>query len=209
MSAGTLSPPRPPVCLTRSYLSRGIKGGTVIAEDVVDRDEHGERMTHPDGYRSVVAPCGRCGCARVHALCFRERRLRGGSPGAGVEIVSVRLFRCASKACDAVFTVLPAFIARHLWRSWKTVEEACKRKTAAPRTTLRRWLGRYRSDASQLVQLFTSSTEGPVPEILKHARPLTRRAFLDALAPVLRVPRSMFASVAGWIHRLSAGIRLM
>ena len=209
MSAVTLSPPQLPVCLKRSYLSRGIKGGTVIAEDVLDPEEHARRVIHPDGYRRCVGPCLRCGCSAVHAHCFRERLPRPATRDGPIEAVTIRLFRCASKACKAVFTVLPAFLARHLWRTWETVQNSVQRKETPPRSTLRRWLARYRSDASQLVQVFTSSVRGPVTKVLKRVRPLTRADFIEVLTPLLPPPRRVFASLAAWIHRLSPGIRLM
>lgn len=209
MSAVTLSPPQPPVCLRRSYLSRGIKGGTVIAEDVVDVEQHGQRVVHPDGYRCYVAPCLRCGHGLVHGLCFRERLPRPATPDQPIEAVTIRLFRCASKACKAVFTVLPAFLARHLWRTWETVQNSVQGRETPPRSTLRRWLARYRCDASQPVQVFTSSVRGPVTKVLKRVRPLTRADFIQALTPLLPPARRIFASLAAWIHRLSAGIRLM
>ncbi len=107
MSAATLPPPSPPICLTRSYKSRGQKGGTVIAEDVHDLQTHRKRLLDPDDYRSVITSCRACGTSRLHALCFRERVLRRGF-GKAQEVETVRLYRCALKPCGAVFTVLPA-----------------------------------------------------------------------------------------------------
>lgn len=203
MSAATLSPPRPAVCLTRSYLSRAVKGGTVIAEDVTTVSEHSERVVDPDGYRPCVVPCRSCGQRSLHAHCFRERRLRPARRDAGVEIISIRLFRCAS--CRAVFTVLPAFVARHLWRAWKTVEAVARSALEAPRSTARRWLSRLRSDARQLVRLFTSSLAALPSGFSTLLGQPTRHAFVDALGAT----SDRFAFAAVWIHRLGAGIRLM
>lgn len=209
MSAVTLSPPRPPVCLTRSYVSRGVKGGTLIAEDVTTLEEHRRRLETPDGYRPGA--CHACGCSAVHAHCFRERKLRPAVPGEESLVVEIRLYRCAEKSCGAVFTVLPAFVARHLWRSWETVEEVVSRRDdSAPRRTLRRWLSRLGSDAWQLIEVFTASVTGSVTRLLTTPRPATRSAFVATLSRVLRRDQgSVFASIAGWIHRLEAGIRLM
>ena len=205
MSAVTLPPPQPPGCLTQSYLSRGIKGGTIIAEDVLDLGVHLERLLDPDSYRPEE--CRHCGCGRNHAHCFRERILREGDPGEPPVVVTIRLFSCA--ACGAVFTILPAFIARHLWRAWKTIEHVAGGKAKAPKRTMARWLSRLGSDASQLVQVFTTSVDGAVSEALVRSRPSIRSAFLAVLKPFLSRRSSVFARLAAWIHRLAAGVRLM
>ena len=205
MSAGTLSPPRPPDCLTRSDLSRGIKGGTIIAEDVLTLDVHEEKLRDPDGYRPESC---RCGSVRLHAHCFRERKLRDADPEITPLVVAIRLYHCLD--CGAVYTILPAFIARLLWRSWKTVESAVKRKRPVPKTTLKRWLSRLASDAGQLFQLFTASVTGPVVDALLRARPATRKALVAAIAPEITSRLgAAFAPLAAWIHRLEAGLRLM
>jgi hypothetical protein len=210
MSAQTLAPPPPAVCLTSSYVSRRIKGGTVIAQDVLDLEEHRKRLADPDDYRAVVGSCLRCDSERLHAHCFRERKLRPASPEEPPERVDVRLFRCATKSCGAVFTVLPAFIARHLWRAWETVEDVARRKLKAPATTATRWLARLESDASELLDIFMTSSSGPaVDERLSESRLQTREAFLEALKPLLRGLTSSFALTAAWIHRLEPGLRLM
>jgi len=208
MSARTLPPPLPPVCLTRTYLSRGVKGGTVIAEDVLDPEIHRRRLLDPDAYRQQVSPCRRCGGAILHAHCFRQRQLRPArSESEPTVVVAIRLYRCASRSCGAVFTVLPAFVARHLWRAWETVTAVTRRGLPAPKTTKRRWLARLSSDARQLVETFTSAAEQRVRDVLSKAHAPTRHDFLDALEPV--VGRPLLALVAAWIHRLSAGLRLM
>jgi hypothetical protein len=187
-----------------SYLSRGIKGGTVIAEDVLDLAEHEERLLDPDSYRPEE--CRNCGHDKNHAHCFRERTLRGGDPNAPLLIVEIRLYRCAD--CGAVLTVLPAFIARHLWRTWETVENVTTGKESAPKATSARWLARLGSDAWQLVQLFTTTVQGAVINALLRSPPLDRQGFVGILKPFL-VRSSLFALSAAWIHRLEAGVRLM
>jgi len=211
MSATTLPPPPPPIVLTRSYKSRMIKGGTVIAADVLDLETHKRKLLDPDEYRSTVGACWACGSLVLHAHCFRERILRPASTDEDATVTTVRLYRCAAGSCRAVFTVLPAFIARHLWRAWKTVEAVAAEKAEAPRTTWRRWLGRLRSSAAQLVQLFMafSATLLPPPMPQTVAKASSRQAFLDALSGLVIDPGALFAATAAWIHRLGPGIRLM
>jgi hypothetical protein len=123
--------------------------------------------------------------------------------------VDVRLFRCANESCHAVFTVLPAFIARHLWRAWKTVEAVAQRKLKAPATTARRWFTRLESDASQLVRVFRDFGDRGVRDHLSQTRPRTREGLLKAMTPLLGGLTCSFALVAAWIHRLEGGLRLM
>ena len=212
MSAPTLPPPSPPVCLTRSYKSRHQKGGTVIAEAVRDLETHRQWLLDPDAYRAVIGSCCACGSKCIHALCFRERLLRGASPDGQVQIEMVRMFRCAVKTCGAVFTVLPAVIARHLWRRWQTVQDAQGESHGVPPSTHRRWLGRLRSSASQLVQLLAARASSLFPPSLLHAvaQVPTRSKLIETFqASCTEFTARPFALLAAWIHRLEPGIRLM
>ncbi len=105
-------PPRVPVYLEHGYPS-SVKGGTVIAADVHDREEHARRLVDPETYRP--APCRVCG--RLHGHGTRPRQPRGETP------IDVRRYRCPS--CGGVVQVLPGFLARNLWRTWATVEAIC------------------------------------------------------------------------------------
>lgn len=205
MSADTLAPPQPPECLTRSYLSRGIKGGTIIAEDVLDLAEHQKRLPDADRYRPEA--CRNCGHPKVHAHCFRDRVLREADPRRPPLVVQIRLFRCAS--CGAVFTILPAFIARHLWRAWNTVEAVARGKEVAPKATMKRWLSRLGSDAWQLVQVFTASIQSALSEALLRSQQSIRLDVVAVVEPFLGATSSVFARIAAWIHRLAPGVRLM
>ena len=212
MSAPTLPPPSPEVCLTRSYKSRAQKGGTVIAQDIVDLETHRKMLLDPDAYRSVIGACWACRSRALHALCFRERVLRGASSDARAQIEIVRMFRCAAKSCGAVFTVLPAVIARHLWRLWKTVEDATGEKLEIPPATRRRWLGRLGSAASQLVQLLTARASAilPTPFLAALAKASTRSDAIETFRSSFRALRERsFALFSAWIHRLEPGIRFM
>jgi hypothetical protein len=207
-----MPPPPASVSLSRSYKSRNIKGGTVIAEDVLDLKTHLTRLLDPDSYRALIPACLHCGGSRIHALCFRERILRPADLEEQASRVWIRLFCCATKSCGAVFTVLPAFIARHLWRDWETVEESAAGRQRPPTTTRRRWLARLRSAASDLVQVFTSLAQGTLDKKLLEdlARASTRWEVVRVLSGALALPSGKrFSTVAGWIHRLLRGIRLM
>ena len=210
MSASTLPPPLPPVCLDRTYLSRGVKGGTVIAEDVRDLASHRKRLLDPDGYRGCAAPCRTCGETTLHAHCFRERILRPASPDEPSLVETIRLYLCPS--CGAVFTVLPAVIARHLWRLWKTVEEVSSKGKRAPRTTMGRWLSRLSSSAARLIQALRAVGSHLLGRSLSTllADVRTRRELVEAVVASRSVSAAHpVADLAGWIHRLEAGIRLM
>ncbi len=203
MTKGARTPAQP----SRSYAGRGVKGGTVIAEDVLDIDKHRRLLRHPDDYRLYVSPCPRCGNSRMQTHCFRQRQLRPGDPGRPPVCATVRLYRCASRSCRAVFTVLPAFIARHLWRSWETVENVVNGTEAAPARTRRRWLSRLKSNACELFQTFTSMVKGRVTELLCKAQPRSRLRFVEVLEQVVGAPR--LALTAAWLHRLRPGVRLL
>lgn len=82
-----------------------MKGGTVIAEGVWDRDEHGRRVADLDLYRPACRWCGR----PMQGHGVRERRPMHEAP------VDIRRYRCCP--CHAVVQVLPAFVARNLWRT--------------------------------------------------------------------------------------------
>lgn len=211
MSAATLPPPLPPICLTRSSKSRGHKGGTVIAEDVLDLETHRKRLLDPDDYRSVITSCWSCGTSRLHALCFRERVLRG-AVGKAPGVETVRLYRCALKTCGAVFTVLPAIIARQLWRLWNTVEQATAGNLDVPRTTRRRWRSRLQSSASPLTQILCAQARSLSGDLFRSKLPgvRNRSALIEAFHSSLRaLSVHPFALLAAWIQRLQPGIRLM
>ena len=210
MSADTLPPPLPPFCLLQSYMSRGVKGGTVIAEGVRDLAAHRRLMVDPDGYRDCTSPCCNCGEERLHAHCFRERVLRPASPEEPSLVETIRLYFCPG--CGAVFTVLPAVIARHLWRLWKTVEEVSSNRTEAPRTTKRRWLSRLSSSAARLIQALRAVGSHLIGRSLSSllVGVSSRWELIGAVVAAGSVPADHpFAALAGWIHRIEKGIRLM
>jgi len=209
-----LPPPEPESCLVTSRVSR-FKGGTVVDEDVRDLDAHMRRIRSPDGYRPMACP--RCGHDGLHAHGYRERRPRGdaGMP----PVIDVALYLCANADCGATWRVLPLFLARHLWRTWRTVERAVKpADTPAPagapvipRRTRARWMARLMAAARVLVVLLAVSG-GAALAGLAAATPLdaTRMTLVDAHAVVATARvHERLSTLATLTHRLERGIRLM
>jgi len=213
------SPPAPAeACLCQPYPSRQ-KGGTVIAEDVVDFAEH-ERRLRNGGYRP--ARCARCG-EPMHIHDYRPRVLPGDPHGG----TSVAIFRCSDRdQCGAVMRVLPMFVARRLWRTWPTVEQAVERVNVgepsrqargdpvAPRT-VRRWCTRLRYSAAALVVTLATAadTVGLLAAVVRAVGLAgTRRELVVEYAGRV-VPTPMMGlrlgTLAAVVHRLERGVRLM
>jgi len=144
----------------------------------------------------------------MHAHDFRERVL--------VEVgrrtvETIRRYQCTDEDCGAVWRILPAVIARHLHRTWQTVQAATSEPSRLPKTTSRRWLARLRLAATLLIQLLSTTAERTV---LAVTDPLsiacTRSELVAALAGggVLS-PRRRLQQLANWVHRLQPGVRLM
>ena len=209
-----LPPPEPESCLVASRVS-SFKGGTLIADDVRDLDAHLRRISDPDGYRPDRCP--RCGHDVLHVHCYPERRPRGepGMPG----IVRVAQYICAAGECNATWRILPMFLARHLWRAWRTVERVVLPGEAAtpsaappvPERTRCRWRSRLAAAARVLVVLFAASG-GLVLELIasKVGLDASRAELVHAYVEQTDVPRgARLAAVAALTHRLERGIRLM
>jgi len=205
-------PPEPEDCLIHSRASR-YKGGTLIAEDVRDYETHCQRISRPDAYRPGC--CLACDGDVLHVHDYLQRKPCDG-PGSPPEITIVR-YICAS--CEATWRVLPAFLARHLWRSWLTVERTVSTgpppppSTAAsiPKRTTRRWRERLASAARQLVVLLATSGGALLEAIVKRAGvEATRQELVDVHAEVAATPlERRLADLAALVHRLERGIRLM
>lgn len=207
MSRDRLPPPTPPECLVRPYPSSQ-KGGTLIAEDVHDMQEHARRLCDPDGYRPPRCP--RCGHGVLHVHGYRERLLVAY---AEAPVVTVVVHQCAREACGATWRILPAFIARRLWRAWATIEAETldgapsPSRPTVPDTTVRRWSARLASSARYLVQVLAASGDTALAEIAAAlGLGATRRQFVEA-------PHAggaeRLASLAALAHRLCPGARLM
>jgi hypothetical protein len=213
----TIGLPPPPAgrCLETPRKSR-YRGGTVIAEDVHDVEEHRRRMACPDAYRP--ASCLGCRGVRLHVHDRPERRPKGDGRLAVVELVL--RFRCASEDCGATWRVLPLFLARHLWHAWKAVERAVAPAAevgAEPRLlpiaarTRQRWKARLALPARTLVALLAMSGGAPLEKVAARVGlDGTRAELVEAYATVAGTrPGERLSSVGALVDRLERGIRLM
>jgi hypothetical protein len=200
-----LPPPDPEDCLITPRVSTH-KGGTLVAEDVHDLVGHARRICDPDGYRP--AACPRCG-HRLHVHCYPERRPRGDARMPPV--IRIAQYVCASSACGATWRILPRFLARHLWRTWATVERGVAAATTIPARTVCRWRARLAATARMLVVLLATSgaavLEGLAARVGLDA---TRGAVVAAHAEVAGAAvGEQLSTLAALVHRLARGVRLM
>ncbi len=209
-----LPPPEPESCLIASRVSK-FRGGTLIAEDVGDVATHGRRLCDPDGYRPTACP--RCDGEVLHVHSYPERHPRGE---AGVpSVVRVIQYICAAEECGATWRILPLFLARHLWRVWRTVERVANPSDAAasrdspsiPKRTRDRWQGRLASSARALVAILAVSGGAALEELAKDIGLDGTRAELVAAyaAAAGAAAGARIAPLAGLVHRLERGLRLM
>ena len=209
MSQRRLPPPEPAPCLVRPYPSSQ-KGGTLIAEHVTDRADHRRRLCNPDGYRP--GECARCHHRGLHVHDHLNRLLVADGVESSIEIVR---YKCV--ACKATWRILPAFVARHLWRSWDTVEAhtlsapAPRTQPPVPERTQRRWHERWRASAIALLHLFAASWAAPLVHLATTVgHDGTRGEFVRCYAAVPgQTAGNPLAAVAGLVHRLMPGLRLM
>jgi hypothetical protein len=216
MSQQRLPPPCVEACLVLSRVSSQ-KGGTLIAEGVADLATHEALVCDPDGYRPPRCP--RCGGTTLHVHDYLVRQLR--SEG---ECVVVRLIRyiCAAADCGATWRMLPAFIARHLWRAWPVVERTViprppqeqERPTGGPciaKSTVRRWVARLDSSARQLVALLAASRAELLEEIADRVGlDAVRYALVEVHSAIVGADiGARLGTLAALTHRLERGIRLM
>ena len=200
------APPAAETCLVSSYASRGgtgQKGGTLIDETVIDLAAHEMRMKDPGSYRP--AEC-RCGCTRLHLHDRRERRARGSTSA----MVTVVIFLCAK--CFATWRVVPAFLARCLWRTWEVVEAVLfdgERVVTVPARTVQRWHARLAQAAIAATQALATSGDPTLRAVAQRVGlTASRTALVKAFAAAIETPARL-APLAALLHRLSPGLRLM
>jgi hypothetical protein len=201
-------PPSPPDCLERRYPSSQ-RGGTLIDERVKDLETHDRWRRDPDAYRPESCPT--CQFVRMHLHDYRERRLRADPESPYIIIVR---YDCPS--CDAVWQVLPIFVARCLWRTWRVVETQMmgtdaerQRAPRVPERTIRRWWSRFCFLATFVLQVLAVS--GALDRIGGAMdRDMTRADVIAAHSRTARVQAGLrIAATAGLLHRLAPGVRLM
>jgi len=196
------APPAAQTCLVSSDASRGRKGGTLIDERVLELSVHEAMLKYPASYRP--AEC-RCGCTRLHLHDRRERRARGS----GTAVVTVVIFLCAK--CFATWRVLPAFLARCLWRTWEVVEAVLFKgeRQQVPTRTAQRWQGRLAQMALAATQALAISGAPLLRAVAQRVGlEASRGALVKAYAEATASP-SLLAPLAALLHRLSPGLRLM
>jgi len=207
---GPMCPPRaaPPaadLCLSQPYSSRPKqKGGTRIAEAVLDVATHLRMLLKPWEYRPKACQCG---CVSLHLHGLRERHPRqlvfDGEP---IPVVNIAVFLCA--ACGATWRVLPAFLARCLWRTWDVVEREALAKPRphgdppVPARTVQRW----RTRLARLARLPIQALVVAGGEL----RRLAERVGLEATRLELLLASGVsLAALAALLHRVAPGVRLM
>ena len=214
MSQNRLPPPDCEACLVRLRPSTQ-KGGTIIAEDVTDRTTHDRRICDPDGYRPPFCPP--CGERRLHVHDYRERLLRA-EPDTPV----ARIVRHECVTCQAIWQILPAFIARHLWRTWRVVAQVLTpdvpRSTAEPRRwptvptrTARRWRARWHRPVQALGQILAASGDAAWAALARLLRPDGTCADLVAAYACGNDSHGgePLAALAALLYRLHPRVRLM
>lgn len=201
-------PPEEEACLCRRYPSSQ-KGGTLIAEDVVDLAAHRRRLCDPDGYRPDGCP--RCrGVLHVHD--YRRRLLMADSEAPATQVIR---YRCADRECGATWQVLPALLARHLWRSWRVVEQVALEsegwRPPVPARTQRRWQSRLACAARLLVVVLTTAAHAVLDALVgRSGLDARRRDLVAAYAEDCGVVEGeRLAGLASLIHRLAPGVRVM
>ena len=206
-------PPQYEACLFRLRSSTQ-KGGTLIAEDVLDYSTHKRRICDPDGYRP--RRCPRCGGERFHVHDYRERVLRA-EPGEPV----TRTVRHVCVFCKAIWQILPLFLARHLWRTWNVVRHVLMPDPQAaslgerqhdwpqvPSRTVRRWRQRWLRPARALAQVLASTAQAAWTAL---ATQLPEDAICADLVSAYAREHigSPLAGLAALVHRLEPNVRLL
>lgn len=185
------------------YLAGGypssVKGGTVIA-DVWDREEHERRLVDPEGYRPECRHCGRP--MQGHGVRDRRHEVR----------IDIRRYCC--RPCHAVVQVLPAFVARSLWRLWRTVESAVVTPeraawTVVPARTLRRWRERASLAARVVLHVLSAMRTAALDEVVAAiGLDATRRALLAAFRPLAGAVGAL-AALTVLLGKVLPGLRVM
>ncbi|MBW2736546.1 MAG: hypothetical protein JRH20_29510 [Deltaproteobacteria bacterium] len=176
----------------------------------MSREEHERLLSDVDGYRPKV--CNACNSSNLHAHDFRVRKSRNDEEAA---VYVFRRYKCMG--CLAIWQVLAAFMARHLHRPWKVIQSVLvetgdlsatgtERRCDVPQRTVLRWRARLVASAAALVQALAEA--GTLARSVLGAR--RRLELVEAVAGALLVePGRKLGALAGWIHRIVPGLRLV
>ena len=202
MSNDLLPPPLPAACLWLRYSSNPQhKGGTLIAEDVLNVEAHNRRLRSPDGYRPEACP--RCDHRKLHVHDYPERKT-----------LALTLIRYLCPKCEATWRILPGFVARLLRWPWPVVEAKTvnpKPTQAVPDRTQRRWRARLRTAAQPLIELLQLKAGIVLSPLVSVADWMVcRRQLVRAYAEdkAVKVGQQL-AAVAAVLHQIEPGVRLM
>ena len=158
-----------------------------------------------DGFARSAAGVVADGCT---STAYRERKLRGATESAQLATVRIVVFICTR--CSATWRVLPAFLARGLWRTWLVVASVLlgsrgQHEPVIPARTRQRWLRRWAGSARVPGQLLASSGSEPLRAVVRAVGlDCTRSALFDAYAKATLCPEP-FAALAALLHRLGRG----
>lgn len=106
--------------------------------------------------------------------------------------------------------MLPAFLARCLWRTWEVVEGALfKGEGQVPARTAQRWRARLAQAARAPTQALATSSDATLREVAQRVGlDASRQALVHAYAAAIS-STVMLAPLAVLLHRLSPGLRLV
>jgi hypothetical protein len=175
------------------------RGGTVIDPRIKTLDDHTAALANPD----LIRPreCAACRCPVLHVHDRRTRNL----DGRGSATTEVLVFRCVR--CRVVWRVLPAWLARHLWRTWEAVSEAldeARSRSETPERTRQRWRERLRERAAMLVVVLGQLGPARAPAVAALELLASRGDVLEAFGGLARL-----AGLAALIDHLVPGVRVM
>jgi hypothetical protein len=130
--------------------------------------------------------------------------------------IDIVRYICADANCRATWRVLPAFVARHLWRHWETVERTiagAKQRSGdapVPARTRRRWNARLRSAARQVVSILAQHDADDIGLFITVDQlDWTRRQLVNHLWVGRAVGPHGPGDIATVLHVLEPGVRLM
>jgi len=201
------APPAADPCLSEPYSARpNQQGGTIVAEGITSLSQQRAALLDPDLCRPARCLRPGCDCPRLHTHEVRERHPRElVVDGEAVPVIGIVIFECAE--CSATWRVLPAFLARCLWRTWAVIEReasgaTCGSSPAVPARTVRRWRARLAQAAVMPIQVLAVAGD--------RLRAVAQHVGLRATRQELLIAHGEgIAAMAVLLHRLAPGVRLM